>query len=45
MSNLINTSNFLPEPATTLSVMPCRHSFDLKRQYGSGFALPARCAR
>jgi hypothetical protein len=27
------------------AVMPCQHSFDLKREYGRGFALPARCAR
>jgi hypothetical protein len=45
MSNLIHTPNSLPAPAATASVVPCRHSFDPKRQYGSGFALPARCAR
>jgi hypothetical protein len=44
MSNLLTTPISLPEPATTSSVMPCRHSFDLKPQHGSGFALPARCA-
>jgi hypothetical protein len=45
MSNLSNTPNFLPEPAPTASIKPCRHSSDLERQYGSGFALSARCAR
>ena len=33
------------EPATTASVMPCRHSSDLERQSDGGFALSARCAR
>ena len=45
MSKLIKTSNFLPEPATTGSVMPCRHGFDPNHQYGSGLTLTARCAR
>jgi hypothetical protein len=45
MSNLITTAKFLSEPTSTASVMACWHRFDPTRQYGSGFALCARCAR
>jgi hypothetical protein len=42
---MTNIPNFLPAPAPTASVAPCRHRFDAKRPYGNGFALSARCAR
>ena len=46
MSNLSHTTaSFLPEPTPMASVKPCRHSSDLERQYGNGFALSARCSR
>jgi len=46
MSNLSYTStSFLAEPALMASAKSCRHCSDLERQFGTGFALSARCAR
>jgi hypothetical protein len=40
----VNTRTLLAEATTAVSALPCRHSFDEKRQSGDGPALAGRCA-
>ena len=40
----VYTQTFLAEAATAVSGLPCRHSFDSKRQPGNVSALAGRCA-
>jgi hypothetical protein len=40
----VNTQAFLAEAASVASLMPCRHSFDEKRQAGRVLALAGRYA-
>jgi hypothetical protein len=41
----VDNPTILAEAATTASLLPCRHSFDGKRQPGNVLALAGRCAR
>jgi hypothetical protein len=40
----VNTRTFLAEAATAVSVLPCWHSSDTKRQPGNVLALAGRSA-
>jgi hypothetical protein len=40
----VNTRQFPAEAATSVSGLPCWHSFDSKRRLGYVQALTARCA-
>jgi hypothetical protein len=45
MLTRLNTPTFLAEATSVASVLPCRHSFDAKRQPGYVLALAGRYAR